>query len=469
MPLKKEKKGIDFENASIGKLLISLSIPAITAQIVNALYNIVDRIYLGNMANDGALALTGVGLCFPILILISAFAVMIGVGGAPLLSMKLGEGDKKTAEEVIGNCFSVILFLGVLLTVVFFVLKEPLLYMFGASEKTFSFANDYLSIYLIGTIFVQIGLGMNMFINAQGYAKTGMLTVLIGAITNIILDPLFIFTFNMGVKGAATATVISQIISATWVLLFLFGKKPLVKIHRANLKLVTPHLKRVLSLGASPFVMQSTESLLQIILNKTLSSYGGDVYVGAMTIISSIAQFVLMPLIGIMQGAQPIISFNYGAKRMERVKKAIKLSVITCTIISGVCWLIVQLQPQLVIGLFTSSKELTEVTVRAIRVYMFGYIGLGVIVSLQQSFLSLGEAKVSILIASLRKLILLIPLIIILPNFMDVDGVFLSSPIADIITIIVAIVSFSLYFKKLVNRHEIEYNNNTEEIQEINI
>lgn len=442
---------IDLKTTSIGKLLLALSIPAITAQIVNALYNIVDRMYLGNMAEDGALALTGVGICFPILILISAFAMMIGAGGAPLLSMKLGENDKKGAEEVLGNCFSVILFLGVILTTVFFVLKRPLLVMFGASESVLPFADDYLTIYLIGTIFVQISLGMNLFINAQGYAKTGMMTVLIGAIINIVLDPIFIFTFDMGVNGAATATIISQFISALWVLIFLFGKKPLVKIHTYNLKLVTPYLKRVLSLGVSPFVMQSTESLLQIILNRTLSIYGGDVYIGAMTIISSVAQFILLPLVGIMQGAQPIISFNYGAKLLERVKKAIKLATAVCTTISLIAWFVIQVKPEILISLFTKDAQLVETTIPAMKMYMLGYLGLGTLISLQQSFLALGEAKVSVIIASLRKIVLLIPLVIILPISMGVKGVFIAAPVADITTIIVTIVLFVMYLKKIVN------------------
>ncbi|MGL5972343.1 MAG: MATE family efflux transporter [Oscillospiraceae bacterium] len=444
-------KKIDFENDSIFKLLLSLSIPAITAQLVNALYNIVDRIYIGNMEIDGALALTGVGICFPILILISAFAVLIGFGGAPILSIKLGEKKNEDAEKILGNCFTLMIVIGISLTIITFLFKEPMLRMFGASDSTFNYANDYLSIYLLGTVFVQISLGMNAFINAQGFAKIGMTTVLIGAITNIILDPIFIFQFGLGVKGAALATLISQFISAMWVLKFLFSKKPTIKIKKENISCKNIHTKRVLLLGISPFLMQVTESILYVVLNSTLSNVGGDIYVGSMTIIGSLSQFILMPLLGFMLGAQPIISYNYGAKRLDRVKETIKKSLIVCLGLSSLFWLLIQINPQFLIGLFTNSQELIDATVPSTKLYLFGLFAMGAQICLQQSFISLGKAAVSIFLASLRKLVLLIPLVLILSRSFGVVGVFISAPIADIITALCTILLFTIEFKKILN------------------
>lgn len=442
--------------ASVGRLLFRLSLPAIVAQLINALYNIVDRIYLGHIEGIGAMALTGVGVTFPIITLIAAFAALIGMGGAPIMSIYLGEQDAKGAQDILSNCFKLLIGISIVLTIVFMIWKRPLLLFFGASKNTIEYANQYISIYLIGTIFVQIALGMNSFINSQGFAKIGMLTVLIGAICNIVLDPIFIFAFHMGVRGAALATIISQGVSAAWVLYFLKGKKVTIPLKWRGCRLKAAIIRRVLSLGVSPFIMQSTESLVLIVLNASLQRYGGvqngDLYVGAMTIIGSIMQIAMMPIYGLTQGAQPIIGYNYGAKQYARSKKAIFLLVTSCVSFTVFIWGLIMLFPQFFIGLFNNNPALTNVTVWAIRIYMGMIFMMGFQTSFQNSFLALGQARISLLLALFRKILLLIPLALILPIFMTnkVFGVFLAEPIADFLAATMTTIIFFANYRRLL-------------------
>ena len=443
------KKTNDLGKGNIGKLLISLAAPAIVAQLVNVLYNIVDRIFIGRMDN-GELAMAGVGVAFPILMLISAFSALIGMGGAPLCAIKMGEKNNDEAEKIMSNSFSMLLIIAVILTTGFLIFKEPILWAFGASEATIGYALDYLSIYVLGTIFVQIALGMNSYINTQGFAKIGMMTVVIGAVINIVLDPIFIFVFDLGVKGAALATVAGQMVSALWVLKFLFGKQSILKIRK---KYMVPDLKVVgatMALGVSPFIMQSTESLVLISLNTRLSMFGGDLAVGAMTIMSSIMQIVVMPLQGLAQGAQPIISYNYGAKQMDRVKKTFKLTLISCLSFTVIMCSLLMLFPNLFVSIFNNEPELVAITTWAIRIYFLGIFVFGAQIACQQTFLALGQAKISLFLALLRKVVLLVPLIYILPNlFQDkLMGVLVAEPIADIIATLTTVTCFMVFYKK---------------------
>lgn len=439
------------ESQPIGKLFLKLAAPAILAQIINALYNIVDRMYIGHIKDIGAYALTGVGICFPILMIISAFAALVGNGGAPIAAIKMGEKDNKSAEKIMGNCFSLLIVISIILTVVFSLFKKDILLMFGGNEETISYAVDYIGIYLLGTVFVQISLGLNAFINTQGFAKTGMLTVLIGAVSNIILDPIFIYVFNMGVKGAALATIISQGISAFWVLKFLFGKKTILRFRKKNFIIDRKIILPVLALGISPFIMQSTESLVSIVLNVSLEKYGGTMAVGAMTVMSSIMQMVFMPLQGMGQGAQPIISYNYGAKRMDRVKKTFKLFLMSSMTFTIITWLFVMIFPGVFVNIFSNTAELYDLTVWGLRIYMAMVFLIGAQMACQQTFVALGQAKVSLFLALLRKVILLIPFVLILPNFFSnkVFGVFLAEPVADFIAVATTVIMFIIKSKKL--------------------
>lgn len=443
------KKTNDLGKGNISKLLISLAAPAIVAQLVNVLYNIVDRIFIGRMDN-GELAMAGVGVAFPILMLISAFSALIGMGGAPLCAIKMGEKNNEEAEKIMSNSFSMLLIIAVVLTTGFLIFKEPILWAFGASEATIGYALDYLSIYVLGTIFVQIALGMNSYINTQGFAKIGMMTVVIGAIINIVLDPIFIFVLDMGVKGAALATVAGQMVSALWVLKFLFGKQSILKIRK---KYMVPDLKVVgatMALGVSPFIMQSTESLVLISLNTRLSMFGGDLAVGAMTIMSSIMQIVVMPLQGLAQGAQPIVSYNYGAKQMDRVKKTFKLTLISCLGFTVIMCSLLMIFPNIFVAIFNNKPELVEITTWAIRIYFLGIFVFGAQIACQQTFLALGQAKISLFLALLRKVVLLVPLIYILPNFFQdkLMGVLVAEPIADIIATLTTVTCFMIFYKK---------------------
>lgn len=446
----------DLANERVGKLLFRLAVPAIAAQLVNMLYNIVDRMYIGHIEGIGATALTGVGVCFPILMVISAFSALVGMGGAPRASIKMGQGDYDGAEKTLGNCFITLLGISVVLTALFLVFKERLLLLFGASENTLPYANSYLTIYVCGTIFVQIALGMNAFISSQGYATTGMLTVLIGAVTNIVLDPLFIFVFQMGVRGAAIATVISQAVSAVWVMAFLFGKRSRLRIRPKNFRLDAKIILPVFALGVSPFIMQSTESLLNIAFNSSLQKYGGDLAVGAMTILSSLMQILNLPLMGLAQGAQPIISFNYGAKNTERVKHAFRLLLIASLAFSLVFWAAVMLFPGMFVTIFNSEEDLMGITKWAIHIYLAAGFLMGAQLACQQTFISIGQAKSSLFLALLRKIILLIPLIYILPNFFEnkVFAVFLAEPVSDVLAVTTTVCLFAYQFKRLLAKLE---------------
>lgn len=450
------KKKSNLGTESIGKLLFKLAIPAITAQLINALYNIVDRMYIGRLENIGTLALTGVGLTFPIIMIITAFSSLIGMGGAPRASIKMGENDNKGAEKILGNCFSALILISIVLTLVFYVFKRPLLMAFGASENTVVYSIEYLQIYILGTVFVQLTLGMNAFITAQGFATTSMLTTCIGAGLNIILDPIFIFAFKMGVRGAALATIISQAVSAIWVLAFLFGKKTTLKIRKENLKIEWKIISPAIALGLAPFVMTATESLVNISINSSLQRLGGDSYVGAMTIISSIMQIMMMPLQGLSQGAQPIISYNYGAKNPHRVRKAFNLLfLISITYSISVCasGLIF---PKIFISIFTSDSSIIILTEACMRIFIAGLFAMGAQIACQQTMVSLGEAKIALFLAMLRKIILLIPLVFILPNLFNfgVNGVFLAEPVADIIATTVTVICFIINFPKLMRAIE---------------
>lgn len=438
---------------SIGKLLFSMAVPAITAQIINLLYNLVDRVYIGHIPKVGASALTGVGVAFPIIMLISAFASLISMGGAPRVSIMMGRGDKESADKVLGNATSALLFMGIILTTLVLIFGEKMLLTFGASENTIAYGLDYIRIYAYGTMFVQLALGLNTFITAQGFAKMSMLTVIIGAVINIILDPIFIFYFNMGVKGAAIATVIAQGISAIWVMKFLTGKKTILKIKKENLKIEAKILLPILALGLSPFIMQSTESLIAVIFNSSLQKYGGDIAVGAMTILTSVMQFSLLPLVGLTQGAQPIISFNYGAGNRDRVKKAFLLLLKSCFTYSTVIWAAVMLFPQIFIGAFTSNAELIKLTIPSIRIFMAVSLIFAIQIACQQTFISIGNAKTSIFLAIFRKIILLIPLIYILPMIFEdkVRAIFLAEPVADFIAVTVTSIIFIIQFRKILD------------------
>lgn len=436
----------------IGRLLLKLALPTVAAQLINMLYNIVDRMYIGHIKDVGALALTGVGVCMPLIMIISAFAALVGNGGAPRASIYMGKKDTDTAQKILGNCFSLQIILSIILTIILLIGNKTFLLAFGASENTISYAVNYMNIYALGTIFVQLTLGMNAFITAQGFAKTGMLSVLIGAVANIVLDPVFIFGMNMGVRGAALATIISQTLSCIWVLSFLFGKKTFLKIKPENLRLHAKIILPCVALGSSLFIMQASESIISVCFNSSLLKYGGDIAVGAMTILTSVMQFAMLPLQGLGQGAQPIMSYNYGAKNYDRVKRAFFTQFKVCIIFTIASWAVMMLVPQVFAGMFTNNAELKQYTVWTLRVYMAGMFSLGFQICCQQSFMALGQAKVSLIMACLRKLILLIPLIFILPLFISnkVFAVFLAEPVSDIIAAVVTTSVFMVKFKKLL-------------------
>lgn len=436
---------------NVGKLLFRLSVPAITAQIINLLYNLVDRMYIGHIRNVGKLALTGVGVCLPIIIIIFAFSYLISMGGAPRASIFLGKNDVDSAEKILGNSFSMLVIVSLTLTVFLLIFSKELLMVFGASEYTIKYSIEYLNIYVIGIVFVQLTLGLNAFITAQGFSKISMYTVIIGAVLNIVLDPIFIFILKLGVSGAALATVISQCISTIWVLSFLVGKKTNIRLKKKNLKICCKIIMPCIALGLAPFVMQSTESLLAICFNRSLLSYGGDIAVGSMTILTSIMQLSMLPLVGLTQGAQPIISYNYGAKNIVRVKKTLKLLIINSIVFSLVMWSAIMIFPKGFIRLFNNDIILVEFASKALRIYSAVLFLFGIQIACQQSFIAFGNAKTSLFLALLRKIILLIPLIYILPNFFGnkTDAVFLSEPIADFVSVVTTSIMFFLYFKKI--------------------
>lgn len=436
--------------APVWKLIIKLSIPAVLAQIVNLLYNVVDRIYIGHMEDVGTMAITGVGLCNPIIVLISAFTMLVAQGGAPRAAIEMGKGNTKKAEKILGNCLSLLIVLSVVLTTIFLIFGEKFLMLFGASESTIVYALPYMKIYVAGSIFVMLSLGLNMFITTQGFTKISMATVLIGAICNIILDPIFIFAFDMGVQGAALATIISQAISAVWVMSFLLGKKTKLKIRKENLLPNIKILAPVLALGISPFVMNATEAVINIAFNSSLQKYGGDIAVGAMTICTTVFQMAWVPAQGIGQGAQPIISYNYGAGNADRVKQAFKAFLTICFTYVFVFGMAIEIFPQFFIGIFNDNPQLVDTATWTIRLYGCAMVFFGIQMAVQQTFIALGKAKASLFIACLRKVILLVPLIYILPNFFEdkVFAVFLAEPVSDAISIITASITFIIVFTK---------------------
>ncbi|HBG1252048.1 TPA: MATE family efflux transporter [Clostridioides difficile] len=448
-----ENSNTNLGSESVGKLLFKLATPAIIAQIVNVLYNIVDRIFIGRMEN-GEVAMAGVGVAFPIIIIITACSYLIGMGGGPLAAIKMGEQNNDEAEKIMSNSFSVLVILAILLTIGFKIGKEPLLWMFGASESTIRYSMDYLNIYLIGTVFVQISMGMNTFINTQGFATTGMMTVAIGALINIILDPIFIFGFNMGVKGAALATIIAQGVSAIWVLMFLFGKKSILKIKKKYMIPKASIILPVLGLGISPFIMQSTESLVLIALNSKLQMYGGDLAVGSMAIMSSIMQILMLPNMGVTQGAQPIISYNYGSGQLDRVKKTFKLCLLSCFTYSTILWLLLMIFPAFFVSIFNKNPQLLSMTSWSIKIYFAGAFMFGIQIACQQTFLALGKATISLVLALLRKIVLLIPLIFILPTFFNekLFEVILAEPVADITAATITAISFFIFYKCFLSK-----------------
>ena len=443
-------------NEPVKRLFFKLALPAVIAQIINLLYNLIDRIFIGHIEEVGDVALTGVGITFPIIIIISAVSCLCGMGGAPKAAIKMGENDYKGANKILGNCITLTLIFSILLTVLLQIFKEPLLYAFAASDNTFQYAYDYITIYAYGTTFVMISLGLNSFITTQGFSKISMMNVAIGAILNIILDPIFIFGFNLGVKGAAIATIISQFVSSLLVIRFLLSKKSKLKVTLNDLKLDIKVVLSIVALGLSPFIMQSTESIISVCFNTSLYKYGGDIAVGTMTILTSLMQFAMLPLQGFAQGAQPIISYNYGAKNSKRIKEAFKLMFIISVSFSFVFWLASMLFPSALISIFTTKQELIIFASRALRIYMAVILIFGVQIACQQTFVSLGNAPVSLFLAIFRKIILLIPLIYIVPLFMDnkCDAVFLAEPIADFLAVSTTATMFYFIFRKTMRNIE---------------
>lgn len=449
----------------IGKLLLKMALPTVTAQIINMLYNIVDRIYIGHIPEVGPLALTGVGVCLPLIMIVTAFSAFSGYGGAPRASIYMGKGDIKSAEKTLGNCFSVQIIISAVLTAILLLWNRDFLMAFGASENTIEYGNRYMNIYAAGTVFVQITLGMNAFITAQGFAKTGMLSVLIGAVVNIILDPIFIFGFRMGVSGAALATILSQAMSCTWVLIFLFGKKTRLKIRKENLLLQGKVILPSLALGLSSFTMQASESIISICFNSSLLRYGGDIAVGAMTILTSVMQFAMLPLQGLGQGSQPIMSYNYGAENAGRVKAAFKLLLKASLYYSTLLWLAVMAVPQGFAAMFTPDPELIEFSKTALRIYMACMLLFGIQMACQITFTSLGNAKASIMVAVMRKFVLLIPLIYLMPLIFSSDkttAVYMAEPIADFLAVTFTSVLFTFQFKKALSEISGENMENTD-------
>jgi len=436
--------------APIGRLLFKLSVPTVVAQLINMLYNIVDRIYIGHIPEVGSMALTGIGVCMPIILVVSAFAALVSAGGAPRASIFMGKNEMDNAEKTLGGCFTLQIIVSLVLTGILLLWGDDMLLVFGASENTIGYASDYLNIYSFGTIFVQLTLGMNAYITAQGFTNFAMISVIIGAACNIVLDPIFIFLFDMGVAGAALATVISQAISCFWVVSFLCGKKTMLRLKKENLRLDPKIVLPCVALGAAAFIMQSSESIISVAFNSSLLKYGGDIAVGAMTILTSVMQFAMLPLQGIAQGAQPIASYNYGAGNVDRVKKTFRLLLTCCMTFSLVLWVAVMIIPEFFVSIFTPEPELIKFAGRALRIYLGGIGLFGIQIACQMTFTSLGKAVNSIIVAVVRKFVLLLPLIYIVPHLVQdpTTGVYLAEPIADVIAVMFTAILFSVQFKK---------------------
>ncbi len=425
----------DFTKGSIVKNILNLAFPMTLAQLINVLYNVVDRIYIARIPDEATLSLTAIGLTLPIITIVIAFANLFGMGGAPLCSIARGRGDKEEAERIMGNSFALLVLFGILLTVIGLVFKKPMLYLFGASDATFPYADNYLTIYLLGNIFVMIGLGMNSFINSQGFGKIGMITVLLGALANIILDPVFIFGFNMGVKGAALATVISQFLSAAWILFFLTGKKAILKLRIPYFKLKPSLIKNIVMLGLSGFMMAITNGAVQIMCNASLRFYGGDLYVGVMTVINSIREVISMPVSGLTNGAQPVMGYNYGAGAYGRVRSAIKFMSVVCITYTVIAWGVLHLFPYFFVNIFSQDSQLLDAALPSLRVYFFGFFMMSLQFAGQAVFVALGKAKQAVFFSLLRKVVIVIPLTLLLPRLFDLGttGVFLAEPISNFI------------------------------------
>lgn len=438
----------------IKKLLPKLAVPTVIAQLVNMLYNIVDRIYIGHIPEVGSLALTGIGVCMPLILIVSAFSAFVASGGAPRASIFMGRGDGDSAEKTLGGCLTMQVIISLLLTAAMLIWKDELLYLFGASENTIYYAADYMGIYALGTIFVQITLGLNAFITAQGFAKVGMKTVIIGAVLNIVLDPVFIFAFGMGVKGAALATVISQAVSCAWVISFLCGSKTVLRLKKENLLPGLRLMPPCIALGLSVFVMQASESVISMCFNTSLLRYGGDIAVGAMTILSSVMQFAMLPLQGVAQGAQPITSYNFGAGNSARVRESFRLLLTVCLVYSVALWGLVMLFPRIFVGMFASDAQLIDFASRALRIYCGAMFIFGIQTSCQMTFVSIGYALCSIIVAVMRKFVLLIPLIYIMPQLLSdkVSAVYAAEPVADSLAVIFTAVMFAVNFKKALRK-----------------
>lgn len=438
--------------APLPSLILGLALPSIVAQVINLLYSIVDRIYIGHLEGNGDIALTGIGITLPIVMIISAFSAFVGYGGAPIAAMRMGHNDYDEAESILGNGFILLILFSVVLTAVTLAFAEPILYLFGAGEQSYQYAKDYLDIYIWGTIFVQFSLGLNPYISCQGKAKTAMFSVLIGAVINIILDPIFIFGFGMGVKGAALATVISQFASAVWVVGFLISRRSVIRIKPAKLKPDGKTLFAILSLGISPFIMQSTESLVSITFNSGLQKYGGELYVGSMTILMSIMQLCVIPMQGFTQGVQPIISYNYGAGNRKRIIDTFKITVTCCLSFSLISCITMSLFPEFFVRLFNNQPELVELTSKMLPVFLFGMSIFGLQSSCQSTFMGLGQAKISLFLALLRKIVLLVPLAIVLPIiFKTPESIYYAEPIADGTASIVTFSMFLFNIKRILS------------------
>lgn len=436
--------------APIGRLMLKLSVPMVLAQVVNLLYNVVDRIYIGHIPQIGQLALTGVGICFPVITLIAAFYMLIAQGSASLASIEMGRGDNDKAERYLGGCFMLLVITALVLTAVFELCGEQLLWLFGASEATIGYALPYLRIYVGGSLFVMLAMGLNLYVTAQGFTSYSMRAVLIGAVSNIVLDPIFIFVFQWGVVGAAIATILSQALSAAFVLSFLTGKKTILHLRRERMHVDWAQMKQALLLGLAPFIMQATEAFLNVAFNSSLQEYGGDIAVGAMTVASTVMMMLWLPANGIGQGAQPIISYNYGARDAVRVRKAVRLMFAVLSGYIFLFWALVELFPQAVIRIFNDDPVLLDTATWALRLYLAGVGAFGLQLSSQQVFMATGKARQSLFVAILRKVILLIPLIYILPNFFDdkVFAVFLAEPVADVISITCCTALFLVTFRR---------------------
>jgi len=425
----------DFSKGSIVENIMKLAVPMTFAQLINVLYNIVDRIYIGRIAEDATLALTGLGLCLPIISMVIAFANLFGMGGAPLCSIERGRGNNEEAEKIMGNSFALLVISGIILTALGLVFKKPMLYLFGASDKTYPFADQYISIYLLGNIFVMMGLGMNSFINSQGFGTIGMITVLVGAAANIVLDPIFIFALDMGVRGAALATIISQFLSALWIVLFLTGKKTILRLKFSALRLKKHRVQAITALGMSGFTMSITNSLVQIMYNSSLQRYGGDLYVGIMTVINSVREVISMPVNGLTNGSQPVMGYNYGAGEYKRVKQAIKFTSAVAIIYTTVMWGFVHIFPEFFIRIFNRDGELLKAGIPSMRIYYFGFFLMSLQFAGQSVFVALGKARRAVFFSIFRKVVIVIPLILILPVIMGngASGVLMAEPISNLI------------------------------------